>query len=66
MFKHKVAQRSPKGTQRTFSTAPILKNLSLNNHSLTMKKHSLLPDELIINKIILLQDQKVLLDRDLA
>ena len=31
-----------------------------------MKKHSLLPDELIINKIILLQDQKVLLDRDLA
>ena len=31
-----------------------------------MKKESLLPDELIINKIILLRDQKVLLDRDLA
>jgi hypothetical protein len=31
-----------------------------------MKKGSLLPDELIINKIILLRDQKVLLDRDLA
>jgi ORF6N domain len=31
-----------------------------------MKKDSLLPDELIINKIILLRDQKVLLDRDLA
>jgi len=33
---------------------------------MTMKKHSLLPDELIINKIILLRDQKVLVDRDLA
>ena len=31
-----------------------------------MKKQSLLPDELIINKIILLRDQKVLVDRDLA
>jgi len=31
-----------------------------------MKKGSLLPDELIINKIILLRDQKVLIDRDLA
>jgi hypothetical protein len=31
-----------------------------------MKKQSLLPDELIINKIILLRDQKVILDRDLA
>jgi hypothetical protein len=31
-----------------------------------MKKGSLLPDEIIINKIILLRDQKVLLDRDLA
>jgi len=31
-----------------------------------MKKDSLLPDELIINKIILLRDQKVLIDRDLA
>jgi hypothetical protein len=31
-----------------------------------MKKGSLLPDELIINKIILLRDQKVLVDRDLA
>lgn len=31
-----------------------------------MIKHSLLPDELIINKIILLRDQKVLVDRDLA
>jgi hypothetical protein len=31
-----------------------------------MKKPSLLPDELIINKIILLRNQKVLLDRDLA
>jgi hypothetical protein len=31
-----------------------------------MKKGTLLPDELIINKIILLRDQKVLLDRDLA
>jgi hypothetical protein len=31
-----------------------------------MKKESLLPDELIINKIILLRDQKVLVDRDLA
>ena len=33
---------------------------------LTMKKQSLLPDELIINRIILLRDQKVILDRDLA
>jgi len=31
-----------------------------------MKKDTLLPDELIINKIIYLRDQKVLLDRDLA
>lgn len=31
-----------------------------------MKKPSLLPDELIINKIIMLRDQKVLVDRDLA
>lgn len=31
-----------------------------------MKKVTLLPDELIINKIILLRDQKVLADRDLA
>ena len=31
-----------------------------------MKKDSPLPDELIINKIILLRDQKVLIDRDLA
>jgi hypothetical protein len=31
-----------------------------------MKKGSLLPDVLIINKIILLRDQKVLVDRDLA
>lgn len=31
-----------------------------------MKKETLLPDELIINKIILLRDQKVLVDRDLA
>lgn len=31
-----------------------------------MKKGSLLPYELIINKIILLHDQKVLVDRDLA
>ena len=31
-----------------------------------MKKGSLLPDEVIINKIILLRDQKVLVDRDLA
>ena len=31
-----------------------------------MKKGALLPDELIINKIILLRDQKVLVDRDLA
>jgi hypothetical protein len=31
-----------------------------------MKKASLLPDELIINKIIQLRDQKVLIDRDLA
>jgi len=31
-----------------------------------MKKDSLLPDELIITKIILLRDQKVLIDRDLA
>jgi hypothetical protein len=31
-----------------------------------MKKESLLPEELIINKIILLRDQKVLVDRDLA
>jgi hypothetical protein len=31
-----------------------------------MEKDSLLPDELIINKIILLRDQKVLIDRDLA
>jgi hypothetical protein len=31
-----------------------------------MKKGSLLPDEIIINKIILLRDQKVLVDRDLA
>src|SRR4030043_13049 len=31
-----------------------------------MKKVSILPDELIINKIIILRDQKVLVDRDLA
>jgi len=31
-----------------------------------MKKGPLLPDELIINKIILLRDQKVLVDRDIA
>ena len=31
-----------------------------------MKKGSILPDELIVNKIILLRDQKVLVDRDLA
>ena len=31
-----------------------------------MKKGPLLPDELIINKIILLRDQKVLVDRDLS
>ena len=31
-----------------------------------MKKDTLLPDKLIINKIILLRDQKVLIDRDLA
>ena len=31
-----------------------------------MKEQTLLPDELIINKIILLRDQKVLIDRDLA
>ncbi|MFH1120734.1 MAG: ORF6N domain-containing protein [Bacteroidota bacterium] len=31
-----------------------------------MKKESLLPDELIINKIILLRHQKVLVGRDLA
>jgi hypothetical protein len=42
------------------------KKLSLADYSITMKKHSLLPDELIINKIILLRDQKVLVDRDLA
>jgi hypothetical protein len=42
------------------------KKLSLADYSMTMKKHSLLPDELIINKIILLRDQKVLADRDLA
>ena len=34
--------------------------------SIQMKKGTLLPDELIINKIILLRDQKVLVDRDLA
>ena len=42
------------------------KKLSLADYSMTMKKHSLLPDELIINKIVLLRDQKVLVDRDLA
>ena len=42
------------------------KKLSLADNLMTMKKHSLLPDELIINKIILLRDQKVLVDRDLA
>jgi len=31
-----------------------------------MKKETLLPDELIINRIILIRDQKVLVDRDLA
>ncbi len=31
-----------------------------------MKEQTSLPDELIINKIILLRDQKVLIDRDLA
>jgi hypothetical protein len=31
-----------------------------------MNKRSLLPDKLIINKIILLRDQKVLVDRDLS
>jgi hypothetical protein len=42
------------------------KKLSLADNLMTMKKHSLLPDEIIINKIILLRDQKVLVDRDLA
>jgi len=42
------------------------KKLSLVDNSMTMIKHSLLSDELIINKIILLRDQKVLVDRDLA
>jgi hypothetical protein len=31
-----------------------------------MKRGSLLPDEIIINKILILRDQKVMLDRDLA
>lgn len=31
-----------------------------------MKKGSLLPEEIIINKIIILRDQKVMVDRDLA
>jgi hypothetical protein len=31
-----------------------------------MNERSFLPDEIIINKIIILRDQKVLLDRDLA
>src|SRR5664280_1552784 len=43
-----------------------LKKLSLVDNSIIMIKHSLLPDELIINKIILIRDQKVLVDRDLA
>ena len=34
--------------------------------SIQMKTKPLLPDELIINKIILLRNQKVLVDRDLA
>ena len=42
------------------------KKLSLADNSMTMIKHSILPDELIINKIVLLRDQKVLVDRDLA
>jgi len=33
---------------------------------MTMKKQPLLPDRVIINKIILLRDQKVIVDRDLA
>ena len=33
---------------------------------MTMKKQPLLPDRVIINKIILLRDQKVIIDRDLA
>jgi hypothetical protein len=31
-----------------------------------MKKGSILPDEIIINKILIQRDQKVMLDRDLA
>ena len=31
-----------------------------------MKRESTLPDEIIINKILILRDQKVMLDRDLA
>jgi hypothetical protein len=45
---------------------PNLKHLSLTAHSLSMKKTSLLPDEIIINKIIIFREQKVLVDRDLA
>jgi len=33
---------------------------------MTMKKQPLLPDRVIINKIIVLRDQKVIVDRDLA
>jgi len=33
---------------------------------MTMKKQPLLPDRVIINKIIILRDQKVIVDRDLA
>lgn len=31
-----------------------------------MKSGSMLPDEIIINKILIVRDQKVMLDRDLA
>lgn len=31
-----------------------------------MKKESLLPDDIIVNKILILRDQKVMIDRDLA
>ena len=36
------------------------------NYQLTVKKQPLLPDRVIINKIIVLRDQKVIVDRDLA
>lgn len=45
---------------------PIDNDLFLTDTEIKVKRDSFLPDEIIINKIVLLRDQNVLIDRDLA